>query len=102
MELVDYFFMPFLKDEGGIPSMRLKTTAMRSGSLKPESSEMMEMGWLVFVRSCLARVTLSLQSISHGVQWRWWRNFCSRLRRAMRRSLQRISMVIGSWMFCEK
>ena len=43
---------------------------MRSGSLKPDSSEMMEMGWLVSVRSCLARVTLSLQSISQGVQWK--------------------------------
>lgn len=82
--------------------MRLKTTAMRSGSLKPESSEMREMGWLVFVRSCLARVTLSLQSISHGVQWRNSRNFCSSPRRAMRRSWQRISMVMGSWMFSER
>ncbi len=46
--------MPFLYFEGGIPSILLKTTAMRSGSLKPDSSEMMDMGWLVSVSSCLA------------------------------------------------
>ena len=50
---------PLRNNEGAIPSIRLKTTAMRSGSLKPQSSEIIEMGWLVSDSSCFARVILS-------------------------------------------
>ena len=59
---------PLRNTDGAMPSMRLNTTAMRSGSLKPQSSEIIEMGWLVSDSSCFARVILSWQSISQGVQ----------------------------------
>ena len=35
---------PLRKVDGGMPSTRLKTTAIRSGSLNPQSSEMIEIG----------------------------------------------------------
>ena len=50
---------PLRNTDGAMPSMRLKTTAMRSGSLKPQSSEIIDMGWLVSASSCFARVILS-------------------------------------------
>ena len=50
---------PLRNTEGAMPSIRLKTTAIRSGSLNPQSSEIIEMGWLVSDSSCFARVILS-------------------------------------------
>ena len=50
---------PLRNTDGAIPSIRLNTTAIRSGSLNPQSSEIIEIGWLVSDSSCFARVILS-------------------------------------------
>lgn len=86
----------FRNREEGLPVSRLKTTAIRLGSLKPQSSEILEMGWPVSINNLFASFTHNWESISQGVHLKDSLNLLSRLRRAIRNRSKRMLTFMGS------
>ena len=75
---------------------RLKTTAIRLGSLKLQSSEILEMGWPLSINNLFVSFIHTWESISQGVHLKDSLNLLSRLRRAIRNRSKRMLTFMGS------